>query len=102
MKKINTKHKEYQEDISIIVRCKPSQNTNQNSYDRWSCLDILPDSKTVRLTSPSYRNDIKDYTFNQIFHSYCYQEEVYEPIKNIVADAILGYNATVIAYGPVG
>ena len=101
MKKTSKKTKEHVEDINIILRCKPS-NISQSSNDRWSCLDVLPDCRTIRFISPSNRQDIKDFSYNKIFHSFCYQEEVYEPIKDLISDAILGYNATIITYGPVG
>ena len=106
---VNKTKGEFDEDINVILRCRSSSIKSNASIssgfgfkDRWSCLDILPDKKTIRLLSPALREEKKEFKFDHVFDSFCYQEEVYEPIKNMIADAILGYNATIIAYGPIG
>ncbi|KAJ6254185.1 kinesin-like protein kif11 [Anaeramoeba flamelloides] len=84
--------------IKVVVRVRP-QNKKEKENDEQICIQ----SKSNTLRALDKRENIRRFTFDQIFDEETTQEEVFECIMEpMLKDVLNGFNATVFAYGQTG
>lgn len=112
-----------EESIQVFVRIRPelieniSSSLNRSietattapSSSSPSCLSVMPDGCTIRLTQPCPTNrkavaaiDDKLYTFSRVFNDKSTQDDVYDHVNALVRATVNGYNTTIFAYGSTG
>ena len=109
-----------EESIQVFVRIRPELIENiSSSLNRSietaptapspSCLTVMPDGCTIRLTQPCPTNrkaiaaiDDKSYTFSRVFNDKSTQDDIYDHVNALVRATVNGYNTTIFAYGSTG
>lgn len=82
-------------DIRVVCRFRPSNEKELAFQAGASCYKILGDN-SVEIRD----GDVAQYTFDRLFGPNTMQEEVYQYIgKDMVANVLAAYNATIFSYG---
>lgn len=79
------------QNIQVSLRVRPLQ-----ANERPSAMELLPETQEVRLNN-------KTFSFDRVFNPDTSQEEVYSTIvRPLVDQLVLGFNCSILAYGPTG
>ncbi|CAH8674323.1 unnamed protein product [Schistosoma rodhaini] len=94
----------FQMPVTVFLRVKPSSHVNLKE------ILYLEDDQTVHIDNYKHKNIIPinhqimamNYKFNKIFYHNS-QEEIYQvTASNLIKDALIGINGTILCYGQIG
>ena len=85
-----------------MVRCRPL-NSKERGDNAQVCVTVDRGRKEVLITDPKEKDNVKTFTFDDVFPMECPQKQIYQSSAfGIVESVIEGYNGTVFAYGQTG
>ncbi|KAJ3274948.1 Kinesin-like protein kif22 [Terramyces sp. JEL0728] len=79
--------------LQVLVRIRPYNNEK-------TC--IKADDNSIKITNPRNSTEEITFTFNRVFLESTQQSEIFDQIRPVIDQVMLGKNATVFAYGQTG
>jgi kinesin family protein 11 len=83
-------------NIQVILRCRPANKEESSSE-----ICVKTSSKEVLVTQKlvSGKPSVKAFTFDHVYGPGSTQKELFESIKPLIEEVLMGYNCTIFAYG---
>lgn len=89
--------------IRVALRIRPEPASDENLHTE-SCVNICSD-KTVQIARKrelTGQMDQAQYTFDHVFSPTSTQEDVFSSVRDLINEALLGFNVTIFAFGMTG
>ena len=90
--------------VALRIRPEAASDENGNGGGEESCVHVSS-AKSVqvkRLRELTGDSSTQQYTFDNVFSAASTQEEVFTSVRDLIGEALLGYNVTVFAFGMTG
>ena len=89
--------------IRVALRIRPESASDENGHSD-SCIAVTGDRSVqiARKRELTGQSEQEQYTFDHVFTASSTQEEVFGSVRDLINEALLGYNVTVFAFGMTG